>query len=102
MFDARDEAKNLDTRPFPFVGMDGESYELPPAGSITAAQAERLQDGDESVMTELIDEAANAALQDMPLEVVNRLMAGWLGSLSDLGKQGGSAQPPRRQRRAKR
>lgn len=111
VFDTRQAAEDgaRDYPAFPFIGMDGETYELPHPLSLTTDQAIRLNEaqkqGDDEALMELFDSlapAAAAAVRALPVHVTGRLMDAWYESAGDLGKPlAGSSPPNRSARRSK-
>jgi hypothetical protein len=96
MFDARAaaeaHAEAHGEELFEFKGMDGKTYFLPPFSTLTTGQAKRLQAGDFDTLAEVADEEACAAIDDMPIAVLEDLGESWSEGASDTGKSG-SASP---------
>lgn len=111
-FDARAEAKQAteDYAPFPFVGLDGETYYLPHPLTLTTGQTEQLmraeKESDDAAMLALFDTLAPEALEairEMPQVVTAKLFDEWRSGLGDLGKSGSEPSAPNRAaRRSKR
>ncbi|MGW0933662.1 hypothetical protein [Streptomyces sp. NPDC002666] len=96
-FDARKIAAEQSTVPFQFIGMDGQTYELPNINTLTGTQGKRLKGGDESVMEEIADPDAYAALDEMPLGVQEQLSRAWVAAGGDSGKEASpSSRRPKR------
>jgi len=101
MFDARAAAEEHALRHgdevFDFVGMDGDTYSLPPISTLTARQARRLQDGDFDVLTEIAPPEVCAAIDDLPVGVLEELGEAWSSAVGETGKSGSaSSKTPRR------
>jgi hypothetical protein len=98
-FDARKVAGELAREPFEFTGMDGRTYTLPNINTLTGAQARRFMAGDESVIEEVANPAAVAALDAMPLNVQEQLARAWISYSGESGKGASPSSRPRRRRR---
>jgi hypothetical protein len=85
--------------PFPFIGMDGQQYEMPSINVLTGEQMNRLKGGDESVLAEVADPEVLAAIEAMPLAAQMQLAQAWA---EHGGRPGKAASPsstrPRRKR----
>lgn len=101
-FDARvaAAAKSDGAQPYEFTGMDGETYQLPPMGSLTGEQTLRFQDGDLTVIEEVADEATYNAVLAMPIAIYEDFGEDWGQSDGNLGKA--SSPPPQPNRAARR
>lgn len=88
-FDARKLAAELPDEPFPFIGMDGETYQLPNAATLTGAQAHRMQAGDDDVLEEIADPDVYEALMAMPVKLSGPLAQAWIEHGRAAGKAGG-------------
>lgn len=92
MFDARTAAAEHAARHgdevFEFVGMDGETYYLPPQSTLTARQARRLMAGDFDVLADVATPEACAALDDLPVGVLEELGVAWGEAAEPAGKSG--------------
>lgn len=99
VFDARQLADKADWDPFDFIGLDGETYQLPNVASMTGAQTERFNRGDATVMEEIADPDSYAALMKLPNGIAEELAAAWLrhGSAGK-GRPPSSPTRPRRKR----
>lgn len=99
VFDARKLAADLPDDPFQFVGMDGETYELPNSSRLTGAQAQRFKDGDDSVLQDVADPDTYQAIMAMPVTLTENLAAAWIRH-GRRGKEAGpsSPRPPRGKR----
>jgi hypothetical protein len=99
VFDARQAAETASWEPFPFIGLDGETYQLPNVASMTGAQTTRFNAGDATVMEEIADPDAYAALMSLPNGVAEQLAKEWL-NYGRAGKEPSrsSATRPRRKR----
>lgn len=78
VFDARQAAEKASWDPFPFIGLDGETYQLPNVASMTGAQTTRFNAGDASVLEEVADPDSYAALMALPNGVAEQLATEWL------------------------
>ncbi|WP_171110637.1 MULTISPECIES: hypothetical protein [unclassified Streptomyces] len=100
VFDARKVVPSRE--PFPFIGMDGQRYELPNINTLTGEQMNRLQGGDESVMEEIADEDALDAIEAMPLAARMQLAQAWAVHGGRPGKAASpSSRTPGRKRRSR-
>lgn len=102
-FDARVEADTAvaECPPFPFTGLDGETYELPHPGMLTIGQelAVKAAEDDAEVFQLLAEIAPDAmkAISEMPTSVTVKLMAAWQAAgVSDEGKSPGPRSVPNR------
>ncbi|MEU2180115.1 hypothetical protein [Streptomyces thermolilacinus] len=93
-FDARKVIPSA--RPFPFVGLDGETYKLPNINTLTGEQSRRLKGGDESVLAEIADPDAYEAIEAMPLGVQAQLAHAWIEHGGQPGKAGSPSSRTRR------
>lgn len=101
-FDARTVATSGD-KPFPFIGMDGETYELPHMNNIPSWQLRDLNAGKEEVLAEIAGDDVYEAIMEMPGGASEKLMTAWTEHCGKLGKpQAPSSQTQRRSKRRKR
>jgi len=96
LFDVRAfiEERDGDFPPFEFVGLDGETYELPNVETLTERQVERISVNGE--LKEVLGELAPDALDEiagMPVYASQKLAELWL---SGAGESGKSPAPSRR------
>jgi hypothetical protein len=99
VFDARQAAETASWEPFPFIGLDGETYQLPNVASMTGAQTERFNKGDASVLEEITGPDTYAALMALPNGVAEDLMRLWQGyGRAGKGPSPSSATRPRAKR----
>lgn len=111
-FDARSlAAESADNYPpFPFIGLDGETYELPHPMALSTGAAQRFNDawksGEEAKAFELLREwapDAADAIAEMPVHVTQQLFAAWTDLVTESGKERSeSSTPNRTARRSKR
>lgn len=98
-FDARAaaeaHAKQHGGELFEFVGMDGETYYLPPVSTVTTGQAKRLMGGDLTVLEEVASAEACAALDELPIGVFEDLGNAWYESAEEAGKSGSASRSTR-------
>jgi hypothetical protein len=87
MFDAREQADALPTEPFPFIGMDGVTYELPNASVILGHQAVRLYKGDLEVIREVGGEEPYDAVMSMPARLHVEIANAWTRHAMESGKE---------------
>lgn len=100
-FDARKLAAELPDEPFEFIGMDGETYQLPNAARLTGAQAQRFKAGDDSVLQEVADEDAYEAIMALPVRLSEPLAQAWIEHGRG-GKAAGASSPrPKRTKRSR-
>jgi len=88
VFDARqavDDAAD-DYPPFPFIGLDGETYEIPHALTITERQAAKLNAGGVAVVVKELAPDAWAAIEDMPVHVSRQIGEQWASQAGEPGK----------------
>lgn len=104
-FDARAETQQAkqDYPPFPFIGLDGETYELPHPLGLEMVKAEKLvqaqSKGDDEAFMALMDTLAPdavAAIREMPQAVVMKLFDQWREGYGELGKSDSEPSPPNR------
>lgn len=95
MFDAREAAAVLPNAPFPFIGMDGETYELPNASVITGAQAERLFTGDLTVIREIGGQVVYDAVMALPARLQVDFANAWTKHSRESGKEDSPSSPRR-------
>lgn len=93
MFDARTEAAKLPTEPFQFIGMDGETYQLPNVSGITGHQAERLFGGDLTVIRELASEREFEAVMAFPVRLQLGFADAWTAHARESGKEDSQSSP---------
>lgn len=98
-FDAREVAAAVDEAtypPFPFIGLDGQTYQLPNAMTMTERQASAVRNGDETAARALLGDEAWEALADLPLHVSQALGEAWFGEMGEAGKSPGPSRATRR------
>lgn len=116
-FDAREALKQAEIKhpPFEFIGMDGETYELPNPYLLRPAELRRqlgLEPDDDMVTVgpdEFLEKCVPeqwAAIQEMPLVVQNDIIDAWKKSIEfeddDAGKESSPSSPRNRaERRSK-
>lgn len=104
-FDTRAAADELDEQypPFPFVGLDGATHHLPSPMALSStrlrAGKRALESGDDDEMfaffRTIADEAAVAAMEDLPTGVLVRLINAWQAHAEEQGKSlGVSSETP--------
>lgn len=100
MFDARQAAKDHAGAypPFEFVGLDGDTHELPHPLTLTTDQAMQLnaamKAGDDEgtlALFELLSPDAAEAVRALPAYVTDQLMNAWFEAAGEAGK---SEAPP--------
>lgn len=96
VFDARQLAADLPDEPFEFIGMDGETYHLPNAATLTGAQAQRFKAGDDAVLEEVADPDAYAAIMAMPVQLSGDLAQAWIEHAGRAGKADGPSSARRK------
>jgi hypothetical protein len=77
VFDAREAAEKASWESFEFIGLDGETYQLPNVASMTGAQTTRFNEGDPTVLEEITDPDTYAALMALPNGVAEDLVRLW-------------------------
>lgn len=95
MFDARRavEAAEAKYKPWPFVGLDGKTYELPHMLMVDAGLQRQVQAGeiDQDQFLQAVAPDAWAAIQEMPVGVQLELVREWQGEakaeVDELGKE---------------
>jgi hypothetical protein len=98
-FDARAaaaESADEDYPPFEFIGLDGNTYELPNPLTLTEREVARIREGDNGPLEERSPEGFEA-MQDLPLHISLQLGQAWFDSAEEAGK---SPSPSRATRRA--
>lgn len=80
MFDARQAYADLALEPFPFTGMDGQTYELPNLKELGSGQVVDLYDGNLFEVLEQINVEAEtiAAIRAFPLGVSEKFLPAWI------------------------
>lgn len=101
VFDARKLAESASWAPFPFIGLDGKEYVLPNVASMTGAQTARFNRGDATVMEEIADPEAYAALQALPNGIAEQLASEWLNHGAAGKERSPSSTRPRRAKRSR-
>jgi len=95
VFDARELAAGLPSAPFEWIGMDGETYQLPNAAVVTGAQADRLMAGDLTIIKDLASGDVYEAVMDLPVRLQVQFADAWVKHSRSPGK-GASPSSPRR------
>ncbi|WP_049566887.1 hypothetical protein [Streptomyces sp. SBT349] len=95
MFDARERSAALPSDPFQWIGMDGETYTLPNASTLTGADADRLFGGDLAVIREVGGQAAYDALMAMPARLQLDFATAWTKHSRESGKEASPSSPTR-------
>ena len=105
VFDARAAAAEVDEAeeypPFEFIGLDGETYQLPNILTFTEREALRISKGDYGPLEERSPEAFEA-MQDLPLHVSTQLGEAWWAEVDDSGKLPSTPSAPNRAARRSR
>lgn len=78
MFDVSEFMADQGCKPFPFKGVDGQVWELPHLGLLTADDAAALMAGDYSALEHLADEGTLEALNKVPALALYPLIHEWL------------------------
>lgn len=78
MFDAQQTLDDLKLPPFPFKGLDGETYELPHLQGMLTGDAEQLDaKAPIDIILDFATPEAVAAIKAMPVAVSTRLAEAW-------------------------
>lgn len=87
VFDAREVAERQadNSPPFHFIGLDGETYELPHPRRVSTRQAQRFAAGDLEVVQEVAPDAYEAWI-DLPVGVAEQLTGAWMRHGGESGK----------------
>lgn len=107
VFDARAAAESAEAKykPWPFVGLDGETYELPNMLMVDAGMQRQVQAG-EITQDEFLEQVAPEAwkaIQAMPLGVQFELVREWQGQIAgEVDEVGKELSPPSASNRAAR
>lgn len=91
LFDARAaaEATADDYPPFEFVGLDGETYQLPNLLTLTERQIARINRGEQAQLIAEIAPEAWSAIEEMPVHVSRQLGEAWAAEGGEAGKSPG-------------
>ncbi|MFH0243590.1 hypothetical protein ACGRHY_14450 [Streptomyces sp. HK10] len=98
-FDARKAVEELSEEPFEFIGLDGRTYRLPNAQTVSGHQANRIRTGDETVLKEIADPDAYHAIMEMPTTVGADLARAWIRHSGRVGKEPSPSSRPRKRRK---
>jgi hypothetical protein len=91
MFDLRTAAADDgDLEPFPFIGLDGKTHELPNARSLTGRQASQMQQDLDGVLREVAPDVAEMML-DLRTDQIEKIAEAWINHAREGASEAGKS-----------
>ncbi|MBB4935646.1 hypothetical protein F4561_006555 [Lipingzhangella halophila] len=102
-FDARSAGGGANRHPFPFIGMDGQRYELPHMKTVKSGLLQEFTGGSEEALEEIAGREVYEAIMEMSTGAAEDLVQAWADHSGTSGKaHSPSSQTRNRSKRRKR